>query len=149
MANGHPDHWQPQYGGGHPGHPGHQSQPTGYGPPPGYGPPQGYGPPPGYGHPGPGGMNQHMMYDAQKKSVGVAYLLWAFLGGVGAHRFYLGQTATGAVMLGLMLVGIITAILIVGFLLLIPLWIWVIVDAFLIPGMARDYNMRLAQRFSY
>jgi TM2 domain-containing membrane protein YozV len=29
---------------------------------------------------------------AQQKSVGIAYLLWFFLGVVGAHQFYLGKT---------------------------------------------------------
>ncbi|MEJ3746599.1 TM2 domain-containing protein [Actinomycetes bacterium KLBMP 9797] len=29
---------------------------------------------------------------AQQKSVGTAYLLWFFLGAVGAHQFYLGKT---------------------------------------------------------
>ena len=31
-------------------------------------------------------------YDNQKKSPGVAYALWFFLGVVGAHRFYAGDT---------------------------------------------------------
>jgi TM2 domain-containing membrane protein YozV len=29
---------------------------------------------------------------AQQKSVGTAYVLWFFLGVVGAHQFYLGKT---------------------------------------------------------
>lgn len=29
---------------------------------------------------------------AQQKSVGIAYLLWFFLGVLGAHQFYLGKT---------------------------------------------------------
>ncbi len=29
---------------------------------------------------------------AQQKSVGIAYLLWFFLGAFGAHQFYLGKT---------------------------------------------------------
>lgn len=143
MTNGpHPDHWQPQHRHGS-GYPGYGAPQPGYGAPqPGYGgPPQGYGP-------GPYGGPNQMLYDAQKKSVGVAYLLWVFLGGFGAHRFYLGQSGTGAAMLILCLVGIVTSLILVGILLLIPLWIWIIVDAFLIPGMARDYNMRLAHHYS-
>ena len=31
-------------------------------------------------------------YDNQKKSPGVAYALWFFLGVVGGHRFYAGDT---------------------------------------------------------
>ena len=37
-----------------------------------------------------------MQYDANKKSAVVAYLLWFFLGMLGAHRFYLSQPGTGA-----------------------------------------------------
>ena len=33
-----------------------------------------------------------MEYDNQKKSPGVAYAFWFFLGVVGAHRFYAGDT---------------------------------------------------------
>jgi len=29
---------------------------------------------------------------AQQKSVGIAYLLWFFLGVLGGHQFYLGRT---------------------------------------------------------
>ena len=71
----------------------------------------------------------------EKKSMGVAYLLWFFLGTLGGHRFYLGRSGTGAVMLVLWLLGIATIIIAVGFVLLIPLGIWALVDAFLIPGM--------------
>ena len=33
-----------------------------------------------------------MEYDNQKKTPGIAYALWFFLGVVGAHRFYAGDT---------------------------------------------------------
>ncbi len=32
---------------------------------------------------------------AQEKSVGIAYLLWFFLGALGVHQFYLGRTGRG------------------------------------------------------
>jgi TM2 domain-containing membrane protein YozV len=60
-------------------------------------------------------------------SGGVAYALWFFLGLVGAHRFYLGQAATGVIMLVLSIIGI-------GLFITVP---WLIVDAFLIPDMMR------------
>ena len=85
----------------------------------------------------------HMMYDANKKSAGVAYLLCIFLGGFGAHRFYLGYSGTGAVQLVLWLLGWVTV-----FIAWIPLGIWIIIDLFLIPGMAREKNMVLADRFA-
>ena len=65
-----------------------------------------------------------------KKNVGVAYVLWFFLGGLGIHRLYLGRTGSGVAML-----------LITIFLFLIAwpaIFVWWIVDAFLIPGMARS-----------
>ncbi len=84
-----------------------------------------------------------MMYDANKKSQGVAYLLCIFLGGFGAHRFYLGSTGAGAVQLILWVLGWLTF-----FVAWIPLGIWIFIDLFLIPGIAREQNMRLADRFS-
>jgi TM2 domain-containing membrane protein YozV len=91
---------------------------------------------------------QQMMYDANRKSVGVAYLLWFFTGGLGGHRFYLGQTGTAIAQLILFIVGWITVIIGVGLALLAVDGIWVLVDAFLIPGIAREQNMRLADRLT-
>lgn len=85
----------------------------------------------------------HMMYDANRKSTGVAYLLCIFLGAVGAHRFYLGRSGSGIAQLALWLLGWVTF-----FIAWIPLGIWVIVDLFLIPGIAREQNMALADKFS-
>jgi TM2 domain-containing membrane protein YozV len=41
----------------------------------------------------------------QKKSVGIAYLLWFFFGGFGLHNFYLGKTGLGAAQLGCLVLG--------------------------------------------
>ena len=90
-----------------------------------------------------GSARAQMMYDANKKSQGVAYLLCFFLGGFGAHRFYLGSSGVGAIQLILWVLGWLTF-----FVAWIPLGIWIFIDLFLIPGIARDYNMRLADRFS-
>ena len=35
------------------------------------------------------------VYEAGRKSAGLAYLLWFFLGTFGVHRFYLKRTASG------------------------------------------------------
>jgi TM2 domain-containing membrane protein YozV len=89
-------------------------------------------------------IRSQMMYDANRKSVGVAYLLLIFLGGFGAHRFYLGRSGTAAAQLVLSILGIVLAIVAVGFILLAVVWIWLFVDLFLVPGIAREENMRLA-----
>jgi TM2 domain-containing membrane protein YozV len=73
-----------------------------------------------------------------KKSTFVAYLLWFFLGGFGAHRFYLGKTKGAVAQLLLLIIGWVTAVIFIGFALLIALGIWLIVDAFLIPGMIAE-----------
>jgi hypothetical protein len=44
----------------------------------------------------------------------------------------------------MLIFGVLTAWFVVGFVLLIPLWIWVLVDAFLIPGWIRTQNTLLA-----
>jgi len=64
--------------------------------------------------------------DSRKKSVAATWLLWLFLGEFGAHRFYLGRVGTGIAML----------------LTLGGLFIWALVDVFLISGMLRA-NKRL------
>ncbi|MEQ8829544.1 MAG: TM2 domain-containing protein [Alphaproteobacteria bacterium] len=40
-----------------------------------------------------------MQYDAQKKSAGLAYVLWFFAGWLGIHRFYCGKTKSGLLQL--------------------------------------------------
>ena len=89
-----------------------------------------------------------MQYDANKKSSVVAYLLWFFLGGFGAHRFYLGSTGPAIAQLVITLVSFVLLIVAVGLVGFIVVGIWVLVDAFLIPGMVQDYNSRLAAHFS-
>jgi TM2 domain-containing membrane protein YozV len=38
-------------------------------------------------------------YEDRKKSTGILFCFWFFLGGVGGHRFYLGDTGRGIAML--------------------------------------------------
>ena len=80
-----------------------------------------------------------MQYDARKKSVGVAIVCCLFVGTLGVHRFYLGRTSTAIAMLVLSLAS--------PLLLFLPLLVtatWALVDLFLIPGIARQYNAELA-----
>ncbi len=87
-------------------------------------------------------------YDIEKKSLLVAYLLWAFLGYVGAHRFYLGRPVSGLIML--MLSGVVLMLTLISFGLLSFLWavvgLWWLIDALLIPGIAAGSNSRIADR---
>jgi TM2 domain-containing membrane protein YozV len=75
-----------------------------------------------------------MLYEANKKTALVAYLLWFFLGWFGGHNFYLERTgvAVTQLILSLTVVGLVITI------------IWVLVDAFLIPGWVRRQNNLLA-----
>jgi TM2 domain-containing membrane protein YozV len=75
-----------------------------------------------------------MLYEANKKTALVAYLLWFFLGWFGGHNFYLGRT-------GVAVAQLILSLTVVGLLITI---VWVLVDAFLIPGWVRNQNNLLA-----
>lgn len=85
-----------------------------------------------------------MMYDAAKKSLPVSYILWWFLGTFGAHRFYMGRTNSAIAMLVITLVSIPLTLVVIGFLGFMVVGVWWLVDAFLIPGIVREHNMRLA-----
>ena len=80
-----------------------------------------------------------MAFESGKKSSGICYLLWFFLGGFGAHRFYLGRTGSAIAMLVLYILSWILLFAAgVGLLGFIVIGIWWIVDAFLIPGIAES-----------
>jgi len=89
-----------------------------------------------------------MQYDAHKKSLAVAYILWFVLGMLGAHRFYSGATGSGAAILLLTLTSVMLSVVGIGLILMLVPGVWVLVDAFLIPGMVRDQNVRLAQQLA-
>ncbi len=114
----------PSYGA----HPGFGQQPT-HAQPPGYGP-----------HPGlsPGNVYPPV---ASRKEVGIAYLLWFFFGGLGVHHFYLGRTGWGATYLLLLIGGILTSWVLIGFLALFALAIMLLVDLFAIPSYTERANM--------
>ena len=86
----------------------------------------------------PGGLSADtramMVYEANKKTVLAAYLLWFFVGLFGAHNFYLKRTgvAITQLILSLTAVGVVVTIF------------WVLVDAFLIPGWVANQNNVLA-----
>ncbi|MEO1191160.1 MAG: TM2 domain-containing protein [Pseudomonadota bacterium] len=57
-------------------------------------------------------------------SIALAYILWALLGFVSLHRFYIGlpRTAVLQIVLNFLVIGL----------------IWLLVDLFLIPGLVRE-----------
>lgn len=94
---------------------------------------------PAYGQPG-----HPPVYVMPLKSAGIAYLLWILLGGFGAHRFYLGRPGGAIGQLILCLLGWATLwVFFLGLVFLIPLWVWLFIDLFLIPGHTRDAHSRM------
>jgi len=77
-----------------------------------------------------------MLFEANKKTALVAYLLWFFVGCLGGHNFYLKRT-------GIAVTQLILSITIVGLVITV---FWVLVDAFLIPGWIRNQNNMLAMQ---
>ena len=75
-----------------------------------------------------------MLFEANKKTALVAYILWFFLGLLGGHNFYLGR-------IGVAVAQLILTITVIGMVITI---FWVLVDAFLIPGWVRNQNNMLA-----
>ena len=89
-----------------------------------------------------------MQFEANKKSVAVAYILWLFLGMLGVHRFYAGASGSGAAICVLTILGAVLSVVGIGvFILIVPAF-WVVIDLFLIPGMVQDYNADLIDMLS-
>ncbi|MFO7289198.1 TM2 domain-containing membrane protein YozV [Planifilum fulgidum] len=91
-------------------------------------------------------LNQHQLSMVQSemehkmKSMAVAYLLAIFLGYFGAHRFYVRKTGTAVTQLVLFLLGVVTAIFLVGFVFLFIVGFWVLIDLFLLHGQVNRLN---------
>ena len=77
---------------------------------------------------------------AEGKNTVIAYVLWWFLGAIGVHRMYLGRTGSGVAMLSLFIIGIVTAVLAVGYIFLAIVGIWWLVDGFLTYSMVKEEN---------
>lgn len=80
------------------------------------------------------------------KSAVIAYVLWFFLGQLGIHKFYLAQPIQGIFYLLLGLTGWATVGILIGWIFLIPLWILLFIDLFVIPVRVAVLNARLAYR---
>lgn len=75
-------------------------------------------------------MQFDMQFAGQRKSPTTALILGLFLGVLGIDRFYIGNTGLG-----------VAKLLTLG-----GLWIWAIIDWFLIMGATRRRNLALAQQ---
>jgi TM2 domain-containing membrane protein YozV len=78
------------------------------------------------------------------KAAGTAYVLWFFAGGLSAHRFYLGFPVSGIMQLVLTPTGYMLMLSKSpsGLLVTVVAGLWILADAFLIPGMIRKANAR-------
>jgi TM2 domain-containing membrane protein YozV len=89
-----------------------------------------------------------MEYDALSKSTVLAYILWFFLGFLGAHRMYSSRALSGIAQLAVHGIGWLTTPILIGWV-FIGLWaVWWVIDAFLIHGWIRDFNLGIARRLS-
>lgn len=86
-------------------------------------------------------LRTQLQYDAQKKSIAAAYVLWFFLGYFGAHRFYLGNVNSGLIQFALLALGWIP-----GFAGWFILAIWWLIDAFVLPGLTERRNLAMLDR---
>lgn len=71
-----------------------------------------------------------MQYEDAKKTPAVAWILWLFTGGIGGHRYYLGDTGMGVAMT-LTLGGI---------------GLWALIDGLFINRRLRVKNREIRQR---
>ena len=74
----------------------------------------------------------------EKKSEFAAYLLWFFLGTFGVHRMYLNRWVCGFFMLALLGIGTLTAPFLIGYIPLIILGLWWVIDLFFIHLMIQS-----------
>lgn len=81
-----------------------------------------------------------VLFPGARRSVGIAYVLWAFFGLFGLHRLYLGRNISAA---GMAAITILSVPLIwsgLGLLGLVATGAWALADSVLIPSMARELN---------
>ena len=111
-------------------------------------------------------VERKMHFEVSKKSTMIAYVIWLFFAGLAGHRFYLRRFGSAVLML---LFSVVVIVLIMGAVVtsslnldemaeamfvsavivsIVPL-IWIFVDLFLIPGIARRYNNDLIDRLQH
>ncbi len=84
---------------------------------------------------------------SSKSRLATSLFAW-FLGQFGAHRFYVGKTGTAVVMLVLGILGWATVWILVGYVFLIPVWIWSLIDfIFAVSGNMKDSQGKLIKNW--
>ena len=84
----------------------------------------------------------------REKNMGIAYLLWFFLGPLGSHRFYIGENKSAIWMLVLFLVGSFTFALGVGIIVLLILGIWWFTDVYFTYKLIDQHNKKIKEQVS-
>ncbi len=90
-------------------------------------------------------MNQRIGLEKAKlgyKKVGIAYLLWFFLGSLGIHRFYIKSYIMGSVYLILFIISILTFFFGLGEIIAIVIFIIWIYDAITLNSKVAKVNLK-------
>jgi len=82
----------------------------------------------------------------QQLNVVLAYLLWWFVGIFGMHRLYTKQKIWWIYIVA-GIVGIITTFILIGYLILMALFILWIIDGFKLNGIVKDFNLTILENF--
>jgi hypothetical protein len=116
---------------------------------------------------------QQQKIEINKKSTGLAFALWLFLGGFGLHRFYLGLKRSAIIIAIINIIGLMCLLYSLAdasqatieilqqqdihqsnsfsygmSLILIPLYLWLLIDAFRLSGWTKKYNLKVIEKFS-
>jgi len=91
-------------------------------------------------------------YDILKKSPGVAFAFWFFLGMLGGHRFYASRAVSAVFIPVVLAIGVFffaseyDETIAFGAVILMAGGSWVLIDGFLIPSWIRDHNQGIRGR---
>jgi TM2 domain-containing membrane protein YozV len=88
-------------------------------------------------------QSEMIRFEAEKKSAGLAFVLCWILGNFGAHRFYLNKPhAVTKLVITLISIPLIL-LFCIGYIGILAMSIWTIVDLFYISGWVKEYNTAL------
>lgn len=87
-----------------------------------------------------GALNALMMVELRQPFVALIFAI--FFGEFGVDRFYIGNKELGFAKLITLGIGFITMFILVGFLILMGLYIWKFIDCFLVIGACKEANFQ-------